>query len=202
MAKPKTSKPPRSKSQEEADRRNVARLYLAGRIQAQISEELGISQTTVSRDIKFLTDEWKQERVYDINEAKARELAKIDNLELIYWDAWERSRKNAEIKTKKAIKIGIDLTPAQLATLSAVLPSDVIKMISQGVNRQELQERSEGQVGDPRYLAGIQWCIEQRCRILGVEAPKKIEGGGEDGSLEVKIIEVVKSYEKGEKPSK
>lgn len=200
MAKPKQSKPHRSTSQEEADRRNVARLYLSGRLQSEIAEELGISQTTVSRDIKYLTDEWKQERVYDINEAKARELAKIDNLELIYFDAWERSRKNAGVKTKKEIKIGIDLNPSQIATLSAILPAEVVKSISQGVTRQEIQERIEGQIGDPRYLSGIQWCIEQRCRILGVEAPKKIEGGEEP--LDVRIIEVVKSYERGEKPSK
>jgi hypothetical protein len=35
--------------------------------------------------------------------------------------------------------------------------------------------------GDPRFLAGIQWCIEQRCKILGLLAAVKNELTGKDG---------------------
>lgn len=140
----------RSEAQQERDRREISRLYLQGMYQTDIAAKLGLSQPTVSRDIQVLIDEWKIERVYDINEAKARELAKVDNLELEYWDAWRRSQENAEKETKKAVK------PVK------------------GVARQEIQKTSEGQTGDPRFLAGIQWCIERRCLILGVDAPKKI----------------------------
>lgn len=170
MGKPKKQVKPRSPAEEEADRRNISRLYLKGLYQVEIAKELGISQSTVSRDIQYLIDEWKKERVYDINEAKARELAKIDNLELEYWDAWRRSKEDAETKTKKAVK-----TP-------------------EGV-RQEQQEQYKGQAGDPRFLQGIQWCIEQRCKILGVEAPKKIAGDGDENAIPIRIVEVVKKYE-------
>ena len=152
----------RSESQQERDRREISRLYLKGMYQTDIAEKLGLSQPTVSRDIQVLIDEWKVERVYDINEAKARELAKVDNLELEYWDAWRRSQENAEkqtVKQKGAIVDG----------KKKVVPIEGTKI-------------TEGQVGDPRFLTGIQWCIERRCLILGVDAPKKSEFTGKDGA--------------------
>lgn len=148
----------RSEAQQERDRREIARLYLQGMYQTDIAERLGLSQSTVSRDIQVLIDEWKIERVYDINEAKARELAKVDNLELEYWEAWHRSQENAEKEIKKA-----------KGTAKG------------GTANQEIQKISEGQTGDPRFLSGVQWCIERRCLILGVDAPKKsdITSGGQ-----------------------
>lgn len=158
MAKTKAD---RSASQQERDRREIARLYLQGMYQADIAERLGLSQPTVSRDIQLLIEEWKVERVYDINEAKARELAKVDNLELEYWEAWHRSQENAEKEVKK-----------QKAVPGKAKGASVIN--------QEIQKTSEGQTGDPRFLSGVQWCIERRCLILGVDAPKKsdITSGG------------------------
>ena len=154
-------KPDRSEAQQERDRREISRLYLQGMYQADIAQRLGLSQPTVSRDIQILIEEWKVERVYDINEAKARELAKVDNLELEYWEAWHRSQLNAEKEIKKA------------------------KGTKGGAANQEIQKISEGQTGDPRFLSGIQWCIERRCLILGVDAPKKLEGGGVNGAFEL-----------------
>lgn len=133
----------------ERDRRNISRLYLQGKIQAEIAHELKLSQPTVSREIKLLIEEWKQERVYDINEAKARELAKLDNLESEYWMAWKRSQQDSQKQTSGMMATGhVDYTV------------------------------KEGQTGDPRFLDGVANCIKQRCAILGVEAPKKLEGDG------------------------
>ena len=30
-------------------------------------------------------------------------------------------------------------------------------------------------VGDPRFLAGVQWCIDKRCKIMGLDAPQLVE---------------------------
>ena len=162
-------KPDRSIAQQERDRREISRLYLQGMYQADIAERLGLSQPTVSRDIQVLIDEWKVERVYDINEAKARELAKVDNLELEYWEAWHRSQLNAE----KEIKKGKGITKDGKITA------------------QEIQKVSEGQSGDPRFLSGVQWCIERRCLILGVDAPKKTELTGKGGKDLIKGYAVI-----------
>lgn len=135
----------RKPAEVERDRRNIARLYLQGMVQAEIAHELKISQPTVSREIKTLVTEWRQERVYDINEAKAKELAKLDVLEVEYWEAWRRSQGETE-KTTSGSMVG-------------------------GSVRYSV---TETQVGDPRFLDGVFKCIKGRCEILGVEAPKEV----------------------------
>lgn len=145
----------------------MSQMYLQGDTQADIAETTGLSQPTISRILTELKVEWQQSALIDINEAKARELAKIDALELEYWAAWKRSQENAEVETTKMQ--GSD--PAAPGKL-------------------EKQKRVEGQVGDPRYLQGIQWCIQRRCEIIGIDAPKKQEHTGKDGGpIETKQVD-------------
>lgn len=156
----------RRKSSELArDRRKIADLYLKGRIQADIAQEIGVSQQTISNDLKALHREWLDSALVDFNEAKAQELAKIDRLEREYWQAWERSCEDAETVTEKA-----------RASRGAEKPDSV-----------EKTKQAKGQAGDPRFLAGIQWCIERRCKILGIDAPNKI---GFENDLVVQLIGV------------
>lgn len=161
----------RSKSQIARDRRKIANLYLQGRIQADIGEELDINQSTVSRDLQALQEEWKNSSLIDIDEAKAKELAKVDRLEREYWDAWERSCEDAETKRLEGT-----LAPGE----------------DQGKPTKQILTR-KGQAGDPRFLTGIQWCIERRCKILGIDAPSKREHGGMGGGpiqVEVEVEDV------------
>lgn len=76
------------------DRRNVAHYYLQGWLQADIGTELNISQATVSRDLAWLHDQWTREGLNNYNEAKAREVAKIDVIEREYWTAWQKSKQS------------------------------------------------------------------------------------------------------------
>jgi len=131
------------------DRRRIATLYLRGKLQTEIAEELGINQSTVSRDLKALQKEWLEDTKIDFDKAKAREIAKIDNLERIYHVAWIRSCEDAETIRKKKAEVA-------------------------GVERKEIVTTAKGQVGDPRFLTGVQWCIERRCKVLGIDAPTKI----------------------------
>jgi len=143
----------RSSAQRARDRRRISALYMQRRLQVDIADEVGVSQATVSRDLKALQCEWLESALIDFNSAKARELARIDYLELEYWDAWQRSCEDAETLVK-------DGTPEKV---------------------EKLKRTSKGQAGDPRFLQGVQWCIEKRCKILGIEAPTKLDvtTGGE-----------------------
>src|SRR5688572_20510255 len=69
----------------------IARLYAQRHTQAEIAEQLGINQATVSRQLKAVQQAWKDAAVAAWDEHLARELAKIDELERVYWDAWRRS---------------------------------------------------------------------------------------------------------------
>lgn len=146
------------------DRRKIAALYLRGYKQAEIAEEIGVDISTISRDLATMQDEWRAATLMDLDEAKRRELARVDGLELEYWEAWERSCEEAVKTTTKRIQ------GAESA-------------------RDEASVQKEQRLGDPRYLAGVQWCIERRCKLLGLDAPSKSEFTGKDGGpVEHKMI--------------
>ena len=152
----------RTKLQKQRDKRRVSQMYLQGDIQADIAASCGLSQPTVSRILTQLQAEWQAAAVADIDTAKARELAKIDALELEYWAAWKRSCEDAETETTKQSASG-----KRFDDQGNPLPDKAEKL-----------SRREGQSGDPRYLAGVQWCINKRCEIVGVNAPVKQETNG------------------------
>lgn len=142
----------RSVAQIARDRRNIADLYLQGWLQADIAKKVKINQSTVSRDLKALHKEWLKDSRLDFDKAKAREIAKIDNLEREYHAAWIRSQKDKE--------------------------ASVTEKVEGKEARSRAQFRKEGQVGNPRFLEGVQWCIEKRCKIFGIDSATKVELGG------------------------
>jgi len=140
----------RSNGQLARDRLKISDLYLQGKIQAEIADVLELSQATVSRDIAFLQDEWRQSALVNIDDKKAEELAKVDRLEREYWRAYERSCEDAETVQQKVKEDG----------------------------KKEATKTAKGQSGDPRFLTGVQWCINKRCEIIGIDAPQKHELSG------------------------
>lgn len=138
----------RSNGQLARDRRRIADLYLQGWLQIDIADEIGVNQSTVSRDIKALQSEWLKSTLIDFNEAKANELAKIDRVEREYWTAWKHSCEDAETIRQEGNKnTGVD----------------------------KIVKTAKGQAGDPRFLTGLQWCINRRCKIFGFDAPIKTQ---------------------------
>jgi transcriptional regulator with XRE-family HTH domain len=137
-------------------RKGVATLYLEGWRQTDLAERFGVDQSTISRDLAAIRQEWLDSAVVDFNEAKARELARIDKLEREYWEQYEASKEPLESTVKEQTGVGDD-------------------------KRVKAQKRETSRTGDPRYLAGIQWCIEQRLKIYGVYAAVKtdVTSGGE-----------------------
>lgn len=156
--KPTANKHP-TKQLREAHLAQVARLYLTGHLQTEIAEITGVDQSQISRDLKALHTRWKESALIDFNEAKQRELEKIDLLEVEYWSTWRESknprRRQSVVQQRRA---GDADTPGEI-----------------------VQSRidNENQFGDPRYLAGVQWCVEQRCKILelGVKTNVNVQFG-------------------------
>ena len=128
------------KQVEIAERRwRVSALYLSGRSQPEIGKLLGIDPSTVASDVYALTQEWKAQSMQNMDEAKAQELGRVNRLEREYWDAYERSR---QVKQRRVASRTENPDGTQTATASRVE-----------------EERVEG---DPRFLAGVQWCIDKR----------------------------------------
>jgi hypothetical protein len=134
-------------------RQQVAAAYLRGEYQTDIAARFGISQQQVSLDLKAIRAAWLNAAVRDFDAAKAQELAKIDTVEREYWLAWERSKQNKEVTIQESD-----------GTYDEKTRQPRIKKASL---------RKEGQSGNPAYLAGVLTCIERRCAILGLDAPKR-----------------------------
>ena len=146
----------RSTVQREKDLEELSLRYLRGEFQSSIAEDMGVSQPTISNDLKTLQARWLKSSLLNVSTWKAEQLAKVDQLEREYWLAWERSQEDAE--TEVIEKIG-------KADKDGKPTADRIKQ----------NKRKEGQSGNPSFLSGVQWCINKRCEILGLDAPKSHE---------------------------
>lgn len=170
--------PKRTTIQRERDLLQVAEMYLRAETQEAIAVAIsenypsfGITRQQIGYDIKKLIKRWLKSQLINIDEAKARELAKVDRLEREYWDAWERSKEDKETVTKEKIE-----------RVAAQPEDDKAGRADDKAGRAKVQMRSEGQVGNPAFLSGLQWCIERRCKLLGLDAPQKQEISGPEGS--------------------
>jgi Putative ATPase subunit of terminase (gpP-like) len=135
-------------------RHQVAQLYLQNWTQAQIADQLGVRQPTISDDLKQIRQQWRESGVRDFNEAREQELQKIDLLEREAWDAWQRSKK-----------------PTQSATVDG-----------EGVGSRT-RKTMRNQVGDPRFLDQVNKCIAQRRAILGLDALPSLSEQGADVNI-------------------
>lgn len=151
-------KPKRTPAEREHDLPQIAAMYLKGRYQAEIAEHLGkhrkysLTRQMIGYDIKALHRRWLASSLVDYDQAKAKEIAVIDHLERTYWAEYEVS-KGPVTRKKVAKKVDGKLTEAT-------------------------QEIGAG-LGDVRFLQGVQWCIDRRIKVMGLDAPIKNETAGE-----------------------
>jgi hypothetical protein len=141
-------------------RKRVAACYLRGVPQHEIARTEGVNPAQICRDLAAIREEWRASAVRGFDAAKAQELAKIDALEAVAWAAWERSCEDEVTRTASKEK-------GRATKEGAALP-----------DRRRVLVSKKGQVGDERFLARVAWCIDRRCELLGLDPPKKVEGGG------------------------
>jgi hypothetical protein len=119
------------------------------------------SVRAIHEDLVHLTARWKSEALRDITQAKADELARLDELEREAWTAWHRGIGRKQIRTTK----------------------------TGGKEGLEVSLRTESLNGDPRYLAIVLDCQQRRAKLLGLDAPLKAEFTGADGGpIEVQAV--------------
>tara|TARA_R110000803_G_scaffold34031_2_gene74463 strand:+ start:190 stop:813 length:624 start_codon:yes stop_codon:yes gene_type:complete len=123
----------------------VASFYMQGLTQKVISDKVGCSIATVRRHMESLREEWMNRSLYDFSRAKAEQLAKVDEVERV---AWEQFSLSASRESLTEFLDANDLVTSQIKNTSK--------------NAQEI-----------KWLEKIQWCIDQRCKILGLYAPKQ-----------------------------
>ena len=155
-------KPSSQKINAQQRRPQVAQLYLDGWRQTAIAEEFGVSQAQISNDLKAIRKDWVASAVRDFDQLKEQELQRVDNLEREYWEQYQASKKPKKSKVSRQVK-------GDRESIEATV-------------------REEERLGNPTYLNGVQWCIEQRCKILGIYAAVKNEVTGKDGQPLLKVV--------------
>jgi hypothetical protein len=97
------------------------------------------------RDLGFLNER-------DLGFQKILQLAKLDALEAQCWKAWRKSQE-----TRETVREVVERRP---------IPDDPPRLKKRTVIR-------TSQAGDPRFLDLVLSCSNQRCKLLGLDAPKK-----------------------------
>ena len=133
-------------------RQQTADRYLRGWTQTAIGEDLGVTQATISGDLKEIRREWRASALRDFDAARDLELQKLDRVEREAWAAWERSQQ-----------------PIQ----SAIVSGD-------GSDRQT-RKSMQSQHGDMRALETVLKCNAARRATLGLDAPTQIAPVMPDG---------------------
>lgn len=134
-----------------ARRAKVAELLLQSKTYREIARTVGVRSTqTIFEDVKAIIAEWQKTQQHHVNEWIAIELEKVGHVEAQAWEAWERSQEDAEIQT---VETG-------------------------SKEGRKSRHTIKGQVGDAHFLDVVLKCVQRRCELLGLDAPKELNVPG------------------------
>lgn len=138
----------------EARRTELSRLMRAhpNETQAWYAEQIGLTTAWVCKTVRRIRSDWRIAILRDTNEMIIDELARLDFVEQEAQEAWERSKKNREETTRRQSGASAG-----------------------GEARLTAQVRTRAQTGDPKFLAVILECRAAKRKILGLDAPVKID---------------------------
>ena len=160
--RPKPRMCKRTREQIEFDLAFCADLFLRGYPYREIAKRLNddlakrkmdyrLTESMVYYDLQKLLISWKRDQLESIDQYVTLELQKLDKMETEAWNAWELSKqKKTKNKTKKA---GNGLMGRQIMT----------------------EEATETTSGNPRYLDLLLNVQHRRAKMLGFDAPIKID---------------------------
>lgn len=160
----------------------IARLYLEGKNQYQIANMLipQLTQARVSQELKAIRGEWLASTIKDFDAAKAKELAKVDRLEEVAWERFWLSCQDGVIRTKKTEKVlrkKMPQPPKMNGKGKAFPKVEEIEEIEEELKTVKVNMNlvKRGQVGDPRWLDQVKWCVEFRCNLFGFIKPPEVK---------------------------
>lgn len=148
----------------------VGELYKKGYSFREIREEVmkrGVKETyslqTVHKDVESLLKEWRDTRIDDVDMAIQLELAAIDDQLKELWNAWERSKTDQKLKSKK--QSGVANRIGKAVTAGGSITDGDSKIQTTSI---EQTEKDEINFGDPRYQDLINKLRMERRKLLGL----------------------------------
>ena len=154
----------------------VAKLYRKGysysKIRTEVMARLNLnsySKETVHSDVHYLLNEWRSDRIREVDSLVELELARIDDACVELWEQWEASKEKASKKVQK--QTGIPTGGMNVGADGSVGGVAILKM--------ETNTSQEDRLGDPRYISEIRQQLAERRKLLGLYAPEKKDISGD-----------------------
>ena len=144
----------RSHNKKLGDRLRISRLYLHGYSVEAIANQTGLGERLVQSEITAVRRDWLSRTNINMQIATFQQLDRIDAIENEAHQGWIRSLGPVTVETRQA-------TTTARGT----------------VNRATVRNGG-ARDGNPAFLAQMAWCVEQRCKILGLEKPVAVEVRG------------------------
>jgi len=171
MGRPRQCK--RTPEQIEYDLAFETDLFLKGAAYREIARRLNddlkrrgltytITHVGVFKDMQKAMIDWKKTRFKNIDDYIQKDLEKLDKMEMAAWEAWEKSctgkERTKSRKSKRANKVDADVeTPDHY-----------------GYD----ENMTETSAGNPRFLDILLNIQQRRAKLLGYDAPIKLDVGG------------------------
>lgn len=131
----------------------LSEVGIAERLQEITQESYLLTQQQISDALSKVRKRWREEPTGDLLEERNRMISENNAVKQEYWIAWHKSQQEA--KTKSIKNKG--------GTADAKAGGALEKTL-----------RTEERDGDPRYLQGVERCLERYARLMGLEKPQKI----------------------------
>jgi hypothetical protein len=164
--KERYNKPRKTVLEKEAEIKAVKDLFIVGKNKFEIAERLGLNASYIQRCIDILITRWERESISDIHRFKMKELDKISKMESELWESWFQSKKRSKT-TKKRTK---SREPRKDSQGMVMTDRSGNTLYHEGETDSESVTLNQGSM---EYMKGIMWCVAERCRIIGLYAPKK-----------------------------
>lgn len=181
----------------------IADLYLANFSQRAIARRLDIADSRVSVILKELREEWQRERKEAIDGRCADMLQKLQQSERLLYVAWVKSclpkirvhvepeevrvtyPRGCKPAEKKRIKARALRAAKEDAEREARAQQDAILRAWLALPVEEMMLLNEAQDGNPKILAERNKTLRQISDLLGLDAPKKLQVGGDPDGVPI-----------------
>ena len=140
-------------------RRDVAARYLRGETLRHIAAQWNVSFAIIRLDLQTIRSYWLQRAVRDFDFLVAEELAKIDRVEILALEGYERSCQPREVTNTEQAEGGDVVAGGQVRPASP--------------RRKAAVRRDQGPGGNPHFLDIMLRASEERRKLLGLDAPRR-----------------------------
>lgn len=146
--------------------------------EAQIAEELGVTQQAVSLILKRQAAKLATAFADQAANIRATQTAQLEHLAAEAAAAWERSKLNAESERTVTEEIQFKTDEEQFGDGGELVRR---KKIFVPAVKVVVTKTSEGQAGDPRFISEARGALSDIRKIWGLEAATKTEITGING---------------------